>query len=46
MPERAKAFVNSYWQTVDDSGGRVLPYLSSIYAPMVTYYGIDWRLIP
>jgi hypothetical protein len=43
MPERAKAFVNSYWQTVDDSGDRVLPYLSSIYAPMVTYYG---RLLP
>jgi hypothetical protein len=43
MPERAKAFVNSYWQAVDDSGDRVLPYLSSIYAPMVTYYG---RLLP
>lgn len=43
LPERAKAFVNSYWQAVDDSGDRVLPYLSSIYAPMVTYYG---RLLP
>ena len=30
MPERAKAFANSYWQRVDDSGDRVLPYLSSI----------------
>jgi hypothetical protein len=43
MPERAKAFVNSYWQAVDESGDRVLPYLGSIYAPMVTYYG---RLLP
>ena len=35
--------MNSYWQTVDDGGDRVLPYLSSIYAPMVTYYG---KLLP
>src|SRR5256885_8434740 len=39
MPERTKAFVNSYWQAVDDSSNRVLAYLSSIYSPMVTYYG-------
>lgn len=39
ITERAKVFIKSYWQTVDDSDERVLPYLSSIYAPMVTYYG-------
>jgi hypothetical protein len=43
LTERANAFMNSYWQTVDDGGDRVLPYLSSIYAPMVTYYG---KLLP
>jgi hypothetical protein len=43
LTERAKAFIKSYWQTVDDSGDRVLPYLSSVYAPMVTYYG---KLLP
>jgi hypothetical protein len=43
LTQRANAFMNSYWQTVDESGDRVLPYLSSIYAPMVTYYG---KLLP
>jgi hypothetical protein len=39
LTERANAFINSYWQKVGDSGDQVLPYLSSIYAPMVVYYG-------
>lgn len=43
LTARATAFINSYWQTVSDSGDRVLPYLSLIYAPMVTYYG---KLLP
>jgi hypothetical protein len=39
LSERANAFINSYWETVTGSGDRVLPYLNSIYAPIVNYYG-------
>ena len=35
--------MNSYWQSVEQSSDRVLSYLDSIYAPMVTYYG---KLLP
>ena len=31
--------MDSYWQSVEQSSDRVLPYLNSIYAPEVTYYG-------
>lgn len=43
LTERANAFIKSYWQSVEESSDRVLPYLNSIYAPMVTYYG---KLLP
>jgi hypothetical protein len=39
LTEQANAFVKSYWQSVEESGDRVLSYLNSIYSPMVTYYG-------
>jgi hypothetical protein len=39
LTEQAITFMRSYWQSVEESSDRVLPYLNSIYAPMVTYYG-------
>jgi hypothetical protein len=43
LTDHVDAFMNSYWQSVEQSSDRVLSYLDSIYAPMVTYYG---RLLP
>jgi hypothetical protein len=31
--------MNAYWANVGGSSDQVLPYLSSIYAPIVEYYG-------
>jgi hypothetical protein len=31
--------MNAYWANVGGSSDQVLPYLSSIYAPLVDYYG-------
>ncbi len=31
--------MNAYWANVGGSSDQVLPYLSSIYAPIVDYYG-------
>jgi hypothetical protein len=31
--------MNAYWANVGGSSDQVLPYLSSIYAPLVNYYG-------
>jgi hypothetical protein len=39
LTEQANAFMKSYWESVEEPSDRVLPYLNSIYAPMVTYYG-------
>jgi hypothetical protein len=35
----AANFMNAYWANVSGAGDQVLPYLGSIYAPTVTYYG-------
>jgi hypothetical protein len=35
---QASGFIDSYWEEVGSSD-RVLPYLKSIYAPVVNYYG-------
>lgn len=43
LTDRVDTFMNSYWQSVEQSSDRVLSYLDSIYAPMVTYYG---KLLP
>ena len=39
LTDRVDVFMNSYWQSVEQSSDRVLSYLDSIYAPMLTYYG-------
>jgi hypothetical protein len=31
--------MNAYWANVGGSSDQVLPYLSSVYAPLVDYYG-------
>ena len=31
--------MNAYWANVGGSSDQVLPYLSSVYAPIVDYYG-------
>jgi hypothetical protein len=31
--------MNAYWANVGGSSDQVLPYLSSVYAPVVDYYG-------
>jgi cold shock protein len=36
---KARDFINSYWDQVSGSGDRLLSYLSSIYSPLVNYYG-------
>ena len=43
VTDRMDGFMNSYWQSVEQNSDRVLSYLDSIYAPMVTYYG---KLLP
>ena len=39
LTTEAANFMNAYWANVGGSGDQVLPYLSSIYAPVVDYYG-------
>ena len=39
LAERASKFINSYWEQSGASGDEALRYLSSIYAPVVNYYG-------
>jgi hypothetical protein len=39
LAERASKFINSYWEQSNASGDEALRYLSSIYAPVVNYYG-------
>lgn len=39
LAERASKFINSYWEQSSASGDEALRYLSSIYAPVVNYYG-------
>jgi|SRR5579884_202652 len=39
LAERASKFINSYWEQSSASGDKALRYLSSIYAPVVNYYG-------
>jgi hypothetical protein len=39
LAERASEFINSYWEQSSASGNEALSYLSSIYAPVVNYYG-------
>lgn len=39
LTTEAANFMNAYWANVGGSSGQVLPYLSSIYAPIVDYYG-------
>src|SRR5947209_388610 len=39
LATEAANFMNAYWANVGGSSDQVLPYLSSIYAPIVDYYG-------
>jgi hypothetical protein len=39
LAAQANSFINTYWQNVSGSADHVLPYLRSIYAPLVHYYG-------
>lgn len=39
LAERASKFINSYWGQSSASGDEALRYLSSVYAPVVNYYG-------
>jgi hypothetical protein len=39
LTTKAANFMNAYWANVGGSSDQVLPYLSSIYAPVVDYYG-------
>ena len=39
LTTEAANFMNAYWANVGGSSDQVLPYLSSIYAPVVDYYG-------
>jgi hypothetical protein len=39
LTAEAADFINSYWEQVSGSSDQVFPYLSSIYAPVVNYYG-------
>lgn len=39
LAERASKFINSYWEQSSASGNEALRYLSSLYAPVVDYYG-------
>jgi hypothetical protein len=39
LAERASKFINSYWEQSSASGDEALRYLSSVYAPVVDYYG-------
>jgi hypothetical protein len=39
LSTEAANFMNAYWANVGGSSDQVMPYLSSIYAPIVDYYG-------
>ena len=39
LTTEAANFINAYWANVGGTGDQVLPYLASIYAPIVNYYG-------
>lgn len=39
IAEQASKFIDSYWEQSDASGDETLRYLSSLYAPVVDYYG-------
>lgn len=39
LSTEAANFINAYWANVGGPGDQVLPYLASIYAPIVNYYG-------
>jgi len=39
LATEAANFMNAYWANVGGSSDQVMPYLSSIYAPIVDYYG-------
>jgi hypothetical protein len=39
LTTEAVNFMNAYWANVGGSSDQVMPYLSSIYAPIVDYYG-------
>ncbi len=39
LTAEAANFMNAYWANVGGSSDQVLPYLGSIYAPVVDYYG-------
>ncbi len=39
LTTEAANFMNAYWANAGGSSDQVLPYLSSIYAPLVDYYG-------
>jgi hypothetical protein len=39
LTTEAANFMNAYWANVGGSSDQVLPYLGSIYAPVVDYYG-------
>lgn len=39
LAERASQFINSYWKKSGARGDVALRYLSSLYAPVINYYG-------
>jgi hypothetical protein len=39
LTTEAANFINAYWANVAGTSDQVLPYLHSIYAPIVKYYG-------
>src|SRR5207302_1599192 len=39
LAAEAANFINAYWANVGGTSDQVLPYLGSIYAPIVNYYG-------
>jgi hypothetical protein len=39
LATEAANFINAYWANVGGTSDQVLPYLGSIYAPIVNYYG-------
>jgi hypothetical protein len=39
LTSAAANFMNAYWANVGGTSEQVLPYLASIYAPIVNYYG-------
>ena len=41
LAAEASSFIDSYWGKTSGSADRVLPYLRSVYAPLVDYYGAE-----